>query len=202
MSPPYFVISMGSHLALKSSSICTSLSVVQRKIASCNPCASAALSAGGYSLSADVDQLPVSSRPMDDELGTFWAICHMRKICTKLGAFSTRREVGLGDLAPHKPCASVRSWHPGSACKRATSGVLQIETESSFFGAAGCSVIATPPCTVKVSHSFQLETHQFIAYPHLLHFTKAQRLLAPGMLRSSEYTWRSSTVINSPFTGL
>lgn len=64
------------------------------------PCASAALSAGGYSLSADVDQLPVSSRPMDDELGTFWAICHMRKICTKLGAFSTRREVGLGDLAP------------------------------------------------------------------------------------------------------
>ena len=36
MSPPYFVISMGSHLALKSSSICTSLSVVQRKIASCS----------------------------------------------------------------------------------------------------------------------------------------------------------------------
>ena len=143
---PYSVHSMEAHRAEKALGTVRSSSSLHWPIAWRKPAAKPALKAGGYSFKIAEDQLPAQSKPMEMALGRSKETCHCRKVHCMSGALRRSKAVGFGDFAPHSPWASCISSMPGNCNKSCKSGVLQIVTESSLDGGAGCSIMATP-CT-------------------------------------------------------
>ena len=110
--------------------------------------ATAAQSAGGYSLRGAVRHPPDSERPIAHALGSSRLTRHLWKRRINPGMFKTRNSVGFGVGAPRSPCAMQRSTL-GDSNKICMAGNRQILAELSLAGSAGCSKRAQPWVSTK-----------------------------------------------------
>ena len=127
---------------------------------------------------------------MDEPFGKSLAICHFLKAADMPGVLRTRREVGFGDFAAHKPCGwqlnQLASWQSQQELQNrsAPNGdwLLRFWWSRVLHG-------CYPSSTKEFHDTFQHETHEVIACAQLPQLTQAQRMQAPWKCRKTKNAW-------------